>query len=354
MKRVLIAMSGGVDSSVTARLLQMAGYDCYGAMMRLFSSEDLPSAAAACIKSGAEEAARAVAAQLGIPFSILECEEEFRHCVISYFVRSYLMGETPNPCVECNRTMKFGALLRYAETLALDGIATGHYAKITRSAGGRYLLSVAKDAAKDQSYVLWQLSQEVLARTLLPLGELTKAEVRELALEASFVNAKQGDSQDICFVPDGDYVAFLEHAMGQKYPAGEFVDRNGVVLGEHDGMIRYTIGQRKGLGIAFGAPTYVIGKDASTNRVLLGSNDALFSRTLTARDANWIAEASVTAPRRVLAKIRYNAKSAWAELDPTDATHFRLLFDEPQRAVAPGQSVVLYEDDVVLGGGIIA
>jgi tRNA-specific 2-thiouridylase len=353
MNNILVAMSGGVDSSVTALRLLSEGYQCHGAMMRLFSPTDLPATAAACAKTGAEDAARAVAARLGISFSVVECEEDFRHCVMEYFVRSYLAGETPNPCVECNRTMKFGALLQYADTLSMDGIATGHYARITRAPGGRYLLSVAKDTSKDQSYVLWQLSQKVLSRTLLPLGDLTKEEVRTLAADADFVNAKTGDSQDICFVPDGDYVAFLEHVMRKKYPAGDFVDADGTLLGQHQGMIRYTIGQRKGLGIAFGAPTYVIGKDAATNRVLLGSNDALFSRTLTARDANWIAEASVTSPRRVLAKIRYNAKAAWAELDPIDATHFRLCFDEPQRAIAPGQSVVLYQDDVVLGGGII-
>lgn len=354
MKTILVAMSGGVDSSVTARILQSRGYDCHGVMMRLFSPDDLPQGAKkALLGEASEEAARDVAARLGIPFSVAELSTEFRHCVMEYFVRSYLDGETPNPCVECNRAMKFGKLLTEADRLSCDGIATGHYARITRSAGGRYLLSAAKDTTKDQSYVLWQLSQEVLSRTLLPLGELSKSEVRALAAEANFSNAKTGDSQDICFVPDGDYVAFLEHFTNQKFPSGEFTDLSGNHLGTHNGMVRYTIGQRKGLGIAFGKPTYVCGKDAKTNRVILGGNENLFSRELTARSANWIAEASLPSPRRVTAKIRYSAKPADAEVEQTDQTHFRLRFDEPQRAISPGQSVVLYDGDTVLGGGII-
>ena len=352
MKTLLIAMSGGVDSSVAALLTKEQGFHCHGVMMKLFSPADLSPSARESQTEASTDAARAVAKRLGMPFAEVDLSEEFRTCVMSYFKDSYYRGETPNPCVECNRRMKFGALLKVADARGLDGIATGHYARIDHS-GPRTLLLRAKDERKDQSYVLWQLTQAVLSRTLLPLGELSKEEVRAIAASAGFQNARVGDSQDICFVPDGDYVAFLEHFTRETYPGGEFVDAEGNFLGHHDGMIRYTVGQRKGLGIAFGAPTYVLSKDAATNRVMLGGNDALFSHELTAREANWIAIESLTAHRRVKAKIRYNGPLADAEVEPLDATHFRLRFDNAQRAVTPGQSVVLYEDDAVLGGGII-
>lgn len=349
-KIALVAMSGGVDSSAAAYLTAQAGYRCIGAIARLCDSS-LPGCSD---PDGSIEDARAVARRLGMEFLVLDRTDAFRTEVVDYFVNTYEQGATPNPCIRCNNTMKFGDLLEQALALGCSKIVTGHYAQIRQDpASGRYLLYKAADQSKDQSYFLAGLSQHQLAHTLFPLGALTKEQAREIAQEQGFVNAKKKDSQDVCFIPDGDFAAFLTRYTGKTYPQGDFLDLTGQVVGKHSGAVRYTLGQRKGLGLAMGAPVYVCGKDMDANTVTVGPNEALFTRELVAKDWNWIPFPALTEPMQVTAKARSRHNGAPATVYPLEDGTAKVVFDEPQRAITSGQAVVLYQEDLVIGSGTI-
>jgi tRNA-specific 2-thiouridylase len=361
-KKALIAMSGGVDSSAAALFMKERGYDCTGVTMRLFDNEDVGECESrACCSLEDAEDARRVAAEIGIPFYIFDFAEDFREQVIDRFCRAYRAGETPNPCIDCNRYIKYDRLYRRMEQLGFDSVVTGHYARIVRDEdSGRYLLLAAEDKTKDQSYVLYMLTQNQLAHTLFPLGDMKKSEIRRIAEAYGFVNAHKKDSQDICFVRDGDYAGFIaRYSLDSEAPTGmargNFVDADGNILGEHEGIIHYTIGQRKGLGRAFGKPRYVTAIRPQTNEVVLGANEDLFTDTVVIADVNLIAagEDGLDRPLRVAAKIRYNQSASPATAVRTDADRVTITFDEPQRAVTRGQAAVMYDGDSVVGGGII-
>lgn len=350
MAQVFLGMSGGVDSSAAAVLLQAQGYAVSGLHLSLLSGLPLP--ADRLPDDGSD--ARAVASLLGLPFYDMDLSPEFRATVIDYFIREYEAGRTPNPCVFCNRRIKFGAMWDAARKLGADYLATGHYAKIRQDpATGRHLLCRGADRSKDQSYFLCRLTQEQLSRTLFPLGNLEKSAVRALAEAHGLINAQKRDSQDICFVPDGDYARVIELRTGQKAKPGPFVDREGHVLGEHAGIIHYTIGQRKGLGLGIEHPYYVCEKRPEDNTVVLGPNEALFTTELDAGDFNWIAYDTPPAELHVKAKIRYRQQEQPATVTQNADGTVHVSFDEPQRAIARGQAVVLYDGDTVVGGGTI-
>ena len=352
-KKALIGMSGGVDSSVAALLMLRAGYECIGATMRLYDNDmiGLEKGHTCCSLDDVEDA-RSVARRLGIPHYVFNFKDDFERQVIRKFVSCYECGGTPNPCIDCNRYLKFDRLLRRALELGCDCVVSGHYAQVRKS-GDRYLLYKAADKAKDQTYFLACLNQEQLARIQFPLGGLTKQEVRAIAEENGFINARKHDSQDICFVPDGDYPAFLERYTGKHYPAGDFLDERGRVVGKHRGAVCYTLGQRKGLGLAMGAPVYVCGKDMEKNTVTVGPNEALFSSALRGNNWVWYPFPELTEPVRVTVKTRHSQTEQPGTIYPEADGFARVEFDIPQRAVAPGQAVVVYQGDLVVGGGTI-
>ena len=346
-------MSGCVDSSAAAALLSR-DYIAVGATMRLYTNEDIGIDSRTCCSLDDVEDARSAANKLGMEFYVFNFGDRFRECVIDKFNDAYIRGLTPNPCIECNRCLKFDSLLRRAREIGCGYIATGHYVRRRfDEKTGKYLLLKGLDQSKDQSYVLYGMTQYQLEHTLFPVGELTKIQTREIAEQFGLVNAHKPESQDICFVPDGDYASFIERDTGRSFPEGDFVDMDGNVLGRHKGIIRYTIGQRKGLGIALGKPAYVVEKDVARNRVVLGNNEDLFTDTAAAENFNWISGQAPDAPIRVRARVRYNQKEQPAVLYPESGGRVRAVFDQPQRAVTPGQALVCYDGDIVLGGGEI-
>ena len=349
-KHVFVAMSGGVDSAAAALLLRQAGYAVSGVTLRLHPYKDRPGL---CGSAEDIETAQAVAASLGIPHTVLDLSDRFRTAVMDRFVSEYVRGRTPNPCIDCNREIKFGALLDWALEQGADYLATGHYARVARDAAtGRYLLLRGRDRRKDQSYVLYQLTQRQLSHLLLPVGDYEKPALRAMAASHGLSNAQKADSQDICFVPDGDYVAFLRRYGGVEPAPGDFVDMEGRPLGRHRGLECYTTGQRKGLGVSAETPLYVVRKDLASGRVVLGPDSALYTRELIAGRVNWILPAPV-GPMTVTAKTRYSQREAAATAEPLPDGRVRVVFAEPQRAVTAGQAVVLYDGETVVGGGTI-
>ncbi len=343
-------MSGGIDSAVAALLIKEQGYNTSGVTMRLCEKILADGCDATSTDIGD---ARDICEKLEIPHSVYDLTDEFSNIVIKDFIDTYLQGGTPNPCIVCNKNLKFGKLLDLEIQNGTDYVATGHYANIERSKDGRYLLKKSADPKKDQTYMLWSLTQNQLAHTLFPLGNMTKAEIREIGAQNGFVNAHKSDSQDICFVPDGDYASFIEKALGEKYPQGNYVDEDGNILGKHKGMIHYTIGQRKGLGISMNKHIFVIEKNAENNTVTLADEDRLFKTKVVIRNINLIPFDKIEGRIRVEAKIRYSQSQSPAYAEQTGDDEITLTFDTPQRAPAKGQSAVMYDGDIVIGGGII-
>lgn len=353
MEKAIIAMSGGVDSSVAAFIMKEKGYHIIGVTMKLYDNEDigLDTEGTCCSLSDIEDA-RNVCYKLGSLYYVFNFKADFKEKIIDEFISTYENGGTPNPCIRCNRYLKFEKLMQKMQELDYDYVVTGHYARIEKQ-GERYILKKAVDLTKDQSYVLYNLTQEQLAHIKFPLGDMDKSTARKIAEENGFINAHKKDSQDICFVPNGDYSKFIEEYTGKKYKSGDFVDTDGNVLGTHKGIIRYTIGQRRGLGLALPCPMYVKEKNIGENKVVLCLNEELFSKELYANDFNWLSIEKPSVPIKCKARIRYNQKEQPAVAEVLPDGKVKVVFDEPQRAICKGQAVVLYDRDIVLGGGTI-
>ena len=353
--KVVVGMSGGVDSSVAAWLLKEQGYDVIGVTMQIWQDEDneVQEENGGCCGLSAVDDARRVASSIGIPYYVMNFKQEFQKNVIDYFTEEYLNGRTPNPCIACNRYVKWEALLQRSLSIGADYIATGHYARIDKLPNGRYAIRRSATLAKDQTYALYNLTQEQLAHTLMPVGNYSKDKIREMAEEIGLQVANKPDSQDICFVPDGDYATFIEENADTPIRQGNFVTPDGKILGRHKGIIHYTIGQRRGLGIAAEAPLYVCGIDVLNNEVVLGRNADLFSTELDASGCNWISGDVPQQPLRVTARIRYRQPEQPCTVTVTGADTVHVSFETPQRAITRGQAVVFYDGDTVLGGGTI-
>lgn len=354
-KTVVVGLSGGVDSSVAAYLLKEQGYDVIGVTMQIWQEEDSCTVEenGGCCGLSAVEDARRVAQKLDIPYYVMNFRKEFQKQVIDYFTREYLEGRTPNPCIACNRYVKWESLLKRSLEIGADYIATGHYARVEQLPNGRYAIRNSVTAKKDQTYALYNLTQEQLARTLMPVGAYTKDEIRKIAEEAGLPVAHKKDSQEICFVPDNDYAGFIKNSTGKTIPKGNFVQADGKVLGEHQGIIHYTIGQRKGLNLSMGHPVFVTKIRPDTNEVVIGENEDLFINTLLCDRVNFMAIEGLEEEVRLKAKIRYNHPGAECVISPAEEGKVRVTFDQPQRAITPGQAVVFYQGEYVAGGGII-
>lgn len=355
MAKVVVGLSGGVDSSVAAYLLKQAGHEVIGVTMQIWQEEEnsIQEENGGCCGLSAVEDARRVAAMLEIPYYVMNFRSEFKEAVIDYFVAEYKAGRTPNPCIACNRYVKWESLYQRAREIGADCIATGHYSQIVKLPNGRYALQKSVTDAKDQTYALYNLTQEQLEHTMMPVGAYSKDEIRKIAEEIGLLVANKPDSMEICFVPDDDYASFIEDYTGESFPEGNFVNTAGEVLGKHKGIIHYTVGQRKGLGIALGARAFVKEIRPETNEVVLATNEELFSDTVYADRVNFMSIPNLTEPLEVVAKIRYNHKGAKAVISMVDDDLLMVKFEEPQRAITPGQAVVLYDGDVVVGGATI-
>lgn len=355
-EKVVVGMSGGVDSSVAAYLLKEQGYDVIGVTMQIWEDEEQQRTEenGGCCGLSAVDDARRVADRLEIPYYVMNFKQEFQEKVVDYFVEEYLAGRTPNPCIACNRYVKWESLLKRSMEIGADYIATGHYARIAKLPNGRFAIRNSVTARKDQTYALYNLTQFQLAHTLMPIGEYEKDQVRRIAQEAGLPVAAKPDSQDICFVPDGDYVAFLKKKAGERMPGeGDFVTRDGTVLGKHKGITHYTIGQRKGLGLSMGEPVFVSELRPKTNQVVVGEEPQVFKKELLCDHLNFMGMEDLEEPRRVWAKVRYAHKGQWCRIERQGRDLIRAEFEEPVRAITPGQAVAFYEGEYVLGGGII-